>query len=201
MTIKERYESAKERYQTLGVDTGQALEALKQIPISMHCWQGDDVGGFEGSNQLSGGIQATGNYPGKARNPEELMADMDQALKLIPGLHRINLHASYAIFAEGEQADRDQLKPEHFAKWVAFAKERGLGIDFNPTYFSHRKAERATLSSENPEIRKFWMDHGKACLRISEYIATELDKPCTMNIWIPDGLKDIPADRTAPRAD
>ena len=200
MTIKERYESAKERYQTLGVDTGQALEALKQIPISMHCWQGDDVGGFEGSNQLSGGIQATGNYPGKARNPEELMADMDQALKLIPGLHRINLHASYAIFAEGEQADRDQLKPEHFAKWVAFAKERGLGIDFNPTYFSHPKAERATLSSENPEIRKFWIDHGKACLRISEYIATELDKPCTMNIWIPDGLKDIPADRTAPRA-
>lgn len=200
MTIKERYESAKERYAKLGVDTDQALEALKQIPISMHCWQGDDVAGFEGDGELSGGIQATGNYPGKARTPEELMADMDQALKLIPGVHRINLHASYAIFEDGEQADRDQLKPEHFAKWVSFAKERGLGIDFNPTYFSHPKAEKATLSSEDPEIRRFWINHGKACIRISEYIATELGKPCTMNIWIPDGFKDIPADRTAPRA-
>ncbi|WP_320986695.1 L-rhamnose isomerase, partial [Hungatella effluvii] len=181
-------------------DTDAALEALKNIPVSMHCWQGDDVIGFDGAGALSGGIQATGNYPGRARTPEELMADMDEALSLIPGTHRINLHASYAVFEEGEWADRDKLEPKHFAKWVEFAKERGLGIDFNPTLFSHAKAENATLSSEVLEIRKFWIDHVKACIRISEYFAKELGTPCTMNIWIPDGFKDIPADRTAPRA-
>ena len=200
MTVKERYEAAKEIYRAAGVDTDAALEALKNIPVSMHCWQGDDVIGFDGAGALSGGIQATGNYPGRARTPEELMADMDEALSLIPGTHRINLHASYAIFEEGEWADRDKLEPKHFAKWVAFAKERGLGIDFNPTLFSHAKAENATLSSEVLEIRKFWIDHVKACIRISEYFAKELGTPCTMNIWIPDGFKDIPADRTAPRA-
>lgn len=200
MTVKERYEAAKEIYRAVGVDTDAALEALKNIPVSMHCWQGDDVIGFDGAGALSGGIQATGNYPGRARTPEELMADMDEALSLIPGTHRINLHASYAVFEEGEWADRDKLEPKHFAKWVEFAKERGLGIDFNPTLFSHAKAENATLSSEVPEIRKFWIDHVKACLRISEYFAKELETPCTMNIWIPDGFKDIPADRTAPRA-
>lgn len=200
MTVKERYEAAKEIYRAVGVDTDAALEALKNIPVSMHCWQGDDVIGFDGAGALSGGIQATGNYPGRARTPEELMADMDEALSLIPGTHRINLHASYAVFEEGEWADRDKLEPKHFAKWVEFAKERGLGIDFNPTLFSHAKAENATLSSEVPEIRKFWIDHVKACLRISEYFAKELKTPCTMNIWIPDGFKDIPADRTAPRA-
>ena len=195
MTVKERYEAAKEIYRAAGVDTDAALEALKNIPVSMHCWQGDDVIGFDGAGALSGGIQATGNYPGRARTPEELMADMDEALSLIPGTHRINLHASYAVFEEGEWADRDKLEPKHFAKWVEFAKERGLGIDFNPT-----KAENATLSSEVLEIRKFWIDHVKACIRISEYFAKELGTPCTMNIWIPDGFKDIPADRTAPRA-
>lgn len=200
MTTRERYESAKAMYQTIGVDTEAALLALKDIPVSMHCWQGDDVGGFEGAGQLSGGIQATGNYPGKARNPQELMADIDQALSLIPGTHRINLHASYAILEAGETADRDQLEPRHFAAWVEFAKERGLGIDFNPTYFSHPKADEATLSSECEEIRQFWIRHGQASVRISEYIATELGSPCTLNIWIPDGFKDIPADRTAPRA-
>ena len=200
MTVKERYEAAKEIYRAVGVDTDAALEALKNIPVSMHCWQGDDVIGFDGAGALSGGIQATGNYPGRARTPEELMADMDEALSLIPGTHRINLHASYAVFEEGEWADRDKLEPKHFAKWVEFAKERGLGIDFNPTLFSHAKAENATLSSEVPEIRKFWIDHVKACIRISEYFAKELETPCTMNIWIPDGFKDIPADRTAPRA-
>ena len=200
MTVKERYEAAKEIYRAVGVDTDAALEALKNIPVSMHCWQGDDVIGFDGAGALSGGIQATGNYPGRARTPEELMADMDEALSLIPGTHRINLHASYAIFEEGEWADRDKLEPKHFAKWVEFAKERGLGIDFNPTLFSHAKAENATLSSEVLEIRKFWIDHVKACIRISEYFAKELGTPCTMNIWIPDGFKDIPADRTAPRA-
>lgn len=200
MTVKERYEAAKEIYRAVGVDTDAALEALKNIPVSMHCWQGDDVIGFDGAGALSGGIQATGNYPGRARTPEELMADMDEALSLIPGTHRINLHASYAVFGEGEWADRDKLEPKHFAKWVEFAKERGLGIDFNPTLFSHAKAENATLSSEVLEIRKFWIDHVKACIRISEYFAKELGTPCTMNIWIPDGFKDIPADRTAPRA-
>lgn len=200
MTIKERYEAAREAYKAMGVDTDAALEALEKIPVSMHCWQGDDVVGFDGAGALSGGIQATGNYPGKANTPEELMADIDKALSLIPGTHRINLHASYAIFEDGEAADRDSIEPKHFAKWVEFAKERGLGIDFNPTCFSHPKAENGTLSSEIPEIRKFWIDHCKASLRISEYIATELGKPVTMNIWIPDGFKDIPADRTAPRA-
>lgn len=200
MTTKERYESAREIYKTIGVDTDAALAALKNIPISMHCWQGDDVTGFENGGPLSGGIQATGNYPGKARTPEELMADIDKALSLIPGIHRINLHASYAIFEDGERVDRDQLEPKHFSKWVEFARERGLGLDFNPTYFSHPKAAEATLSSEDPEIRRFWIDHGKACIRIAEYFANELNTPCCMNIWIPDGFKDVPADRTAPRA-
>ena len=200
MTIREKYEAAKQAYKNMGVDTDAALEALKKIPVSMHCWQGDDVVGFDGAGALSGGIQTTGNYPGKAKTPEELMADIDKALSLIPGKHRINLHASYAIFEDGQTADRDSIEPKHFAKWVEFAKARGLGIDFNPTCFSHPKAENGTLSSEILEIRKFWIDHCKASLKISEYIATELGSPVTMNIWIPDGFKDIPADRTAPRA-
>lgn len=200
MTLKERYDAAKEVYKAIGVDTDAAMKALKEIPISMHCWQGDDVTGFDGAGALSGGIQTTGNYPGRARNPEELMADMDKTLSLIPGKHRINLHASYAIFEDGEWADRDQLQPKHFKKWVEFAKEKEIGIDFNPTLFSHANAENATLSSEDPKIRSFWIDHVKACIKISEYFATEQGNPCTMNIWIPDGFKDIPADRTSPRA-
>lgn len=200
MNVKERFDSAKELYTAIGVDVEDAVRKLENIPISMHCWQGDDVMGFEGVESLSGGIQATGNYPGRARTPEELMADIDKALSLIPGSHRLNLHASYAIFEDGQQADRDALKPEHFAKWVKFAKEHGLGLDFNPTMFSHPMAENATLSSEDEEIRKFWIDHCKACVRISEYFAAELGTPCSMNIWIPDGFKDVPADRTSPRA-
>lgn len=200
MTTQERYESAREIYRAVGVDTDKALETLKNIHISMHCWQGDDVGGFDQDGPLSGGIQATGNYPGKARTPEELMADMDEALKLIPGKHKINLHASYAIFEDGEFADRDALEPRHFKKWVDFAKERGLGIDFNPTFFSHEKAAEFTLSSPDEEIRSFWIRHGQACIRISQYFAEELKQPCVMNIWIPDGLKDVPADRLGPRA-
>ena len=199
MTTKERYESAKAIYAKIGVDTDAALKQLSYIPISMHCWQGDDVAGFENAGALSGGIQATGNYPGKARTPEELMADIDKALTLVPGRHRINLHASYAICEKGELIDRDSLQPKHFKRWVEFSKERGLGIDFNPTYFSHPKALNATLSSEDEEIRRFWIEHGKCSLRISEYFAQELGVPCCMNIWIPDGYKDIPADRTSPR--
>ncbi len=200
MTVKERYEAAREMYKSMGVDTDRALEALRGIPVSMHCWQGDDVVGFDGAGALSGGIQTTGDYPGRARTPEELMADMNKALSLIPGKHRINLHASYAIFEKGQEVDRDRIEPKHFEKWVEFARERGMGIDFNPTCFSHPKAACGTLSSENPGIRKFWIDHCIACLKISEYIAAELGKPVTMNIWIPDGFKDIPGDRTAPRA-
>ena len=200
MNQTERYESAKELYRGLGIDTDQVIRRLKEIPVSLHCWQGDDVKGFDQDGPLTGGIQATGNYPGRARTPEELMEDMEMAMSLMPGKKKLNLHASYAVFENGEYADRDQLEPKHFAKWVEFAKERGLGIDFNPTLFSHAKAENATLSSEVLEIRKFWIDHVKACIRISEYFAKELGTPCTMNIWIPDGFKDIPADRTAPRA-
>jgi len=195
--ISERYKQAKEIYSQIGIDTDEAIEALKRIPISMHCWQGDDVAGFENSDALSGGIQTTGNYPGKARNAEELMKDMDKAFSLIPGSHRINLHASYAIM--DECADRDELLPKHFDAWIQFAKQRGLGIDFNPTFFSHEKSANATLSSEQEAIRKFWVRHGIACLKISEHIASELGKPVLMNIWIPDGYKDIPADRISPR--
>jgi L-rhamnose isomerase len=200
MNTKQRYESAKEIYKAIGVDTEAALETLKKISISMHCWQGDDVKGFDQDGPLSGGIQATGNYPGKARTPEELMADMDKALSLVPGKHRINLHACYAIFENGETADRDKLEPKHFAKWTQYAKERGLGIDFNPTFFSHPKANGLTLSNPDENIRKFWIEHGKACIRISEYFAKELGTHCSMNIWIPDGYKDVPADRLSPRA-
>lgn len=200
MTTAERYAYAKERYAAIGVDTEAALAALKTFPISMHCWQGDDVTGFDRKGPLTGGIQATGNYPGKAGTPEELMADMDQALSLVAGTHKINLHASYAVFEDGEWADRDALEPKHFKKWVEFAKARGLGLDFNPTYFSHPKASEFTLSSPDEEIRRFWIRHGQACIRISQYFAEETGQPCSMNIWIPDGYKDIPADRLGPRA-
>lgn len=201
MNYNERYLSAKKMYETLGIDTDAALETLKNIPISMHCWQGDDVNGFDHEGPLTGGIQTTGNYPGKARTPEELMADIDKVFSLVPGKHKLNLHANYAIFEEGEFADRNTLEPKHFAKWVEFAKTRGIGLDFNPTYFSHDKVKDGlTLSSPDPEVRKFWIEHGKACIRIAEYFATELNQPCVMNIWIPDGYKDIPADRLSPRA-
>ena len=166
-----RYQQAKEIYAKIGVDTDKAIKTLQQIPISMHCWQGDDVGGFENKSSLSGGIQATGNYPGKASTPAELMDDIDKALSFVPGKHRINLHANYAI--TDEVVDRDQLKPKHFDAWVQFAKDRGLGIDFNPTFFSHEKSSDATLSSEDEDIRKFWVRHGIASLKISEHIANE----------------------------
>lgn len=200
MTTAERYAYAKETYAAVGVDTDAALAALKAFPISMHCWQGDDVVGFDQKGPLTGGIQTTGNYPGKARTPEELLADIDKALSLIGGKHKINVHASYAIFEDGEWADRDALEPKHFKKWVEFAKERGLGLDFNPTFFSHPKANEYTLSSPDEEIRQFWIRHGQACIRISQYFAEETGQPCGMNIWIPDGYKDIPADRLGPRA-
>ena len=200
MTTEQRYESAREIYKNIGVDTDRAVETLKNIHISMHCWQGDDVQGFDHEGPLSGGIQTTGNYPGKAATPQELMDDIDKALSLIPGKHKLNLHANYAVFEVGEFVDRDALEPKHFRKWVEFAKERGMGLDFNPTFFSHEKAESFTLSSPDEEIRQFWIRHGQACIRISQYFAEELGQPCVMNIWIPDGYKDVPADRLSPRA-
>lgn len=200
MTQKERYEAAKEAYAAIGVDTDAAIAKLKEIPISLHCWQGDDVTGFDHDGPLTGGIQTTGNYPGKARTPQELMEDMDQVIRHTPGKKKINLHASYAIFEEGEFADRDKLEPKHFAKWVQFAKERNMGIDFNPTFFSHpMMKDGLTLSSPDEETRKFWIEHGKACIRIAEYFAKETGVPCVMNIWTGDGFKDIPADRLGPR--
>lgn len=197
--MNQRFEEAKTIYKKLGIDVDEALKQLQTFPVSMHCWQGDDVVGFDGAGALSGGIQTTGNYPGKARNYQELMDDIDEVLKLVPGTKRINLHASYAIFEEGEKVDRNAIEPRHFAKWVEFAKARNLGLDFNPTIFSHPLAEGLTLSSPDQKIREFWIEHCQACIRISEYFASELGTPCLMNIWIPDGLKDIPGDRLTPR--
>lgn len=200
MTAKERYESAKALYASIGVDTDKAIATLKSVPVSMHCWQGDDVKGFDQDGPLTGGIQTTGNYPGKARTPEELMADMEKVLSLVPGKKKLNLHASYAVFESGEFADRDKLEPKHFAKWVEFAKKHDMGIDFNPTFFSHDMVRNGlTLSSPDEEVRRFWINHGKACIRISQYFAEETGVPCVMNIWTGDGYKDIPADRMGPR--
>lgn len=200
MSTKERYESAKARYAKVGVDTDKAIQILKNVPISLHCWQGDDVKGFDQDGPLTGGIQTTGNYPGKAMTPEELMADMEKVMSLAPGKKKINIHASYAIFEEGQWVDRDQLEPKHFKKWVDFAKAKGVGIDFNPTFFSSPKVKDGlTLSSPDEETRKFWIRHGKACIRISQYFAEETGIPCVMNIWTGDGYKDIPGDRLGPR--
>ena len=193
------FEIAKKRYEELGVDVEKALNTLKQIPLSLHCWQGDDVQGFINDGALSGGIQTTGNYPGKATNPEQLFQDMEKVLSLVPGKKKINVHACYAIFEDGEKVDMDKLEPKHFKKWVDFAKKHNAGLDFNPTFFSHPKANGLTLSSPDEDIRKFWVEHGKACVKISEYFAKETGIPCVMNIWTGDGFKDIPADRLSPR--
>ena len=199
--MNSRYESAKEIYAAWGVDTEKALETIKNTTVSLHCWQGDDVVGFDSKQAASGGIQTTGNYPGRARTPEELMADFDEVLRLTPGKKKLNLHASYAIFEDGEFADRNKLEPKHFAKWVEYAKERNIGIDFNPTFFSHSMVvDGLTLSSPREDVRKFWIEHGIACLRIAEYFAEETGMPCLLNYWMPDGLKDYPADRQGPRA-
>ncbi len=196
-----RYNEAKEIYSRYGIDTDKALEALKNVCVSVHCWQGDDVIGFDSKEALSGGIQTTGNYPGKACTPEELMADYDKAFSLMPGKKKLNLHASYAFFEDGEAVGRDKIEPKHFKKWVDFAKKRNMGIDFNPTFFSHPMVkDNLTLSSPDEVVRTYWVNHGKACLKIAEYFAEETGIPCVMNIWIPDGYKDIPADRLSPRA-
>lgn len=198
--IEKAYEAAKQRYGELGVSTDDAIKRLAMIPVSIHCWQGDDVGGFESSEGLSGGgIMTTGNYPGRARTADELRADMDKALSLIPGTHRMSIHAMYAETG-GKAVDRNELEPEHFSAWIDWAKANNMGLDFNGTFFSHPKADSGfTLSNADEGIRKFWVEHGIACRRIAEHMGRELETPCVTNMWIPDGCKDIPADRKGPR--
>ncbi len=198
--IQDAYRLAAERYRELGVDTEAALAKLKSIPISLHCWQGDDVGGFENQGaELGAGLAVTGNYPGKARTPDELRADADKAFSLIPGRHRFNLHASYAEFS-GKRRERNELQPEDFRAWIDWAKARGIGLDFNQTYFAHPKAaDGFTLAHPDAGIRRFWIEHGIACRRIGAAMGRELGKTCVTNLWIPDGYKDTPVDRKGPR--
>jgi L-rhamnose isomerase len=198
--ITTTYAAAKERYAALGVDTDAALKRLSTIAISLHCWQGDDVGGFESAGEeLGGGLAVTGNYPGKARTPDELRADLDQALALIPGSHRLNLHAFYGEFG-GKRVDRNEIRPEHFQRWIDWAKSRRIGMDFNPTFFSHPKAaDGFTLASADRATRQFWVEHGILCRQIGAAIGKALGSPCVTNVWIPDGYKDTPIDRRGPR--
>jgi L-rhamnose isomerase len=199
--IQQAYQTAKERYAEVGVDVEAALRKLATIPVSMHCWQGDDVGGFEtaGAELSGGGIQATGNYPGKARTIEELRGDIEKALSVIPGHHRLNLHASY-LDNGGQFVDRDAIEPKHFQSWIDWAKANKLGMDFNPTYFSHAKAaDGFTLSHPDKGIRDFWIQHGIACRKVGAEIGKQLGSTTVTNVWIPDGYKDIPVDRTGPR--
>lgn len=197
-----RYEETKKIYAKYGVDTEKALERLLKIPVSVHCWQGDDVIGFDGSDSLDGGIQTTGNYPGRARTPEELFSDIEKAFSLMPGKKRINVHASYAFLGEDKgKIDRDAYEYKNFEPWVNLAKKLGLdGVDFNPTFFAHPKMKDGlSLSSPDEETRAFWVRHGKACLKIAAEMGKAMGSPCLVNIWIPDGYKDIPADRLSPR--
>jgi L-rhamnose isomerase len=199
-TIEQSYTLAKEAYELLGIDTDKALDTLQSVSLSMHCWQGDDVGGFEDeSGTAGGGIMATGNYPGRARNADELRSDADKAMSLIPGKHRFNLHAMYAE-TDGQKVDRDALESKYFSRWIDWAKEKGIGLDFNGTYFGHPNADSGfTLSSLDESVRAFWVRHGKACRHIAAAMGKALGNPSVNNIWIPDGYKDIPADRKAPR--
>ena len=198
-SVNDTYKLAKERYAGMGVDTEKALDVLSKISISLHCWQGDDVGGFEGGGELTGGIAATGNYPGKARNADELRRDLDTAFSLIPGKHRIALHGLYAETGK-KKVDRNEQKPEYFSRWVGWAKDNGYGLDHNPSLFSHPlSADGFTLSSYDEGKRKFWVDHCIASRKVGEYFGRELGTPCVTNIWIPDGYKDVPVDRKAPR--
>jgi L-rhamnose isomerase len=198
--LERDYQAARERYAAVGVDTDRALTALSGISISLHCWQGDDVTGFEDTGAaLGGGLAVTGNYPGRARTPDELRADLEKALSLIPGRHRLNLHASYAETG-GRAVERDQIEPAHFRGWMDWAAERGLGMDFNPTYFAHPKAaDGLTLTHPDDGIRRFWIEHGIRCRRIGAAIGQRLGTPCVTNVWIPDGSKDTPIDRKRPR--
>jgi L-rhamnose isomerase len=195
------YNDARESYSRLGVDPEQALQTLAATPISVHCWQGDDVGGFESAQTGApgGGLAVTGNYPGRARTPDELRADLTKALSLVPGRHRLNLHALYLEHG-GKPVDRDQVEAKHFAGWIEWARSLGLGMDFNPTFFAHPKAaDGFTLAHRDPGVREFWVEHGKRCRAIGADIGRTLGSPCVTNVWIPDGYKDFPVDRTGPR--
>jgi L-rhamnose isomerase len=198
--IEAAFDAARSRYAEAGVDVDAALKRLAGVPISLHCWQGDDVEGFEKfGTGLGGGLAATGNYPGKARTPDDLRADASLALSLLPGKHRFNLHASYGEFG-GKLVDRNEIGPQHYAGWIDWAKEQGIGLDFNPTYFSHPKAaDNFTLAHPDPAIRSFWIDHGIACRRVGAAMGKALGKACITNLWIPDGMKDTPIDRVGPR--
>ena len=197
--IQAAYDLAKQQYADLGVDAGAALKTLATIPISIHCWQGDDVGGFEsGAAEIGGGLAATGNYPGKARTADELRRDAAKALSLIPGRHRFNLHASYGDFG-GRPVERDEIRAEHFSRWIEWARAVGIGLDFNPTFFAHPRATRFTLSHPDRDTREFWIRHGRACRGIGAAIGKALETPCVTNLWIPDGMKDTPIDRVGPR--
>src|SRR5262245_5915990 len=199
--LTQAYQIAKEQYARFGVDVDSAMRRLEAIPVSLHCWQGDDVGGFEtaGAVLSGGGIQATGNYPGKARTIDELRSDIEHALRMVPGNHRLNLHASY-LDNGGRYVERNEIEPRHFQSWIDWAKANGLGMDFNPTYFSHPKAaDGFTLAHADKGIRNFWIEHGIACRKIGAEIGKQLGTPAVTNVWIPDGYKDIPVDRTAPR--
>jgi L-rhamnose isomerase len=200
-SIHSAHQLAQERYAAIGVDVTHALKTLSQIPISLHCWQGDDVGGFENSGgTLGGGLVATGNHPGKARTPDELRADLEKTYSLIPGKHRLNLHAFYGEFG-GKKVDRDEVEPKHFANWITWAKKNGLGLDFNPTCFNHPKAaDGFTLSHADKGIREFWIDHCIRSREIGAAMGKALGQTCVTNVWIPDGMKDTPADRVGPRA-
>ena len=200
MNTSSNYELAKEQYATVGVDTDTALERLATIPISVHCWQGDDVAGFEGDSGITGGgIMATGNYPGRARTIEELRSDLETVYSVVPGKHRLNLHASYLDHG-GQKVERTDIEEKHFQSWVDWAKTQEIGLDFNPTYFSHPLANDGfTLAHPDKHIRDFWIEHGKRCRQIGAFFGRELNNPCVTNIWIPDGLKDTPADRRGPR--
>ncbi|MEK3914533.1 L-rhamnose isomerase [Paenibacillus sp. FSL H7-0331] len=197
--VQANYELAKELYAAHGINVDQVLEQLEKVKISMHCWQGDDVKGFLNRDQdLTGGISVTGNYPGAAQSPAQLRADLEKAFSLIPGKHKVNLHAIYAD--TDEKVELNELEPKHFQKWVDWCKEQGLGLDFNPTCFSHEKSKDGfTLSHSDPEIRQFWIDHCKTSRKIGAFFGEQLGQTCVTNVWVPDGYKDVPADRMAPR--
>lgn len=198
--VEQAFEFARSAYAEIGVNVDAALERMKQVPISLHCWQGDDVGGFEGLGEaIGGGLAVTGNYPGRARTPDELRSDLDKALSMIPGTHRLNLHASYGEFG-GAKVDRDEIELSHFQGWIDWAKQNGMGLDFNPTYFAHEKANDGfTLAHADQGIRDFWIEHGKACRKIGAEMGKQLGSPCVTNVWIPDGMKDVTVDRKGPR--
>lgn len=198
--VEKAYEIAKERYAAIGVDVDAALETLQNVQLSLHCWQADDVSGFEDAGELTGGIQATGNYPGKARSIEELQADIEKVVSLLPGKHRLSLHASYADFRETGPADRDELEPKHFESWMQWAEKNGMKLDFNSTSFSHPKSEDLTLASPKEDIRKFWVEHTKRCRAIADEMGRRQNDPAMLNIWVHDGSKDITVNRMKYRA-